>query len=114
MKLPKTAKQASIYGASKLLSRAISFLIFVYIARAIGPTNYGVYVYLMSVVTILLPLSRLGMDLELLRKSKQFGEKVAENAFSLYLVASMFAALLCFAIILSRGYSWILAGLTAG
>lgn len=108
----KTARQASIFAVSKFAARIFSFFAFLYIARRIGPDNFGVYIYLTSVAGILIALSSLGIIGEVLRKGKELGRGAIENSFFIYFLSNLLGSMVVFTIVVLRGYTFILAILT--
>lgn len=83
---------------SRVLSMGISFLATIYIARNLGPTNFGQLSYAISFVAIFGFISSLGIDNILYRDLIKYSEKkkiLLGTAFSIKLAAGFFAALLC-------------------
>ena len=58
----KIARNASWIIISKLLQSALSFVVGLFTARYLGPSNYGLINYAISVVTFTLPIVQLGFN----------------------------------------------------
>lgn len=58
----KIARNASWIIISKLLQSALSFVVGLFTARYLGPSNYGLINYAISVVTFALPIVQLGFN----------------------------------------------------
>ena len=91
---------------AKLASMVISFIATAYIARTLGPSNYGELSYAISFVGIFSFFASLGLDQVLHRDLIKYPEKKNEylgSAISLRVLASFFAIIFClfWAIILS-------------
>jgi len=83
---------------TKIAGMVISFLTTAYIARNLGPTNYGELSYAVSFVSIFSFISVLGIDQVLYRDIVKFPEKKNEylgSALALRLGASLIAIVLC-------------------
>lgn len=84
--------------ASRALSMIISFLATIYIARNLGPGNYGQLSYAISFVGLFAFISTLGIDnilyRDLINKPKETN-KLLGSAFIIKLVAGSFAAAIC-------------------
>lgn len=114
MVLRKTLVQTGIFGAFKLLSQLVSFAAFVVFARLVGPQEFGVYTFVMSVVTLLQPVSDLGMLYEAGRRSVSSTLRFLEHFFSTFLSLDLAVSLLVAALVRLRGYPLsmaLLAGL---
>lgn len=58
----KIARNASWIIISKLLQSVLSFVVGILTARYLGPSNYGLINYAVSVVTFVLPIAQLGFN----------------------------------------------------
>lgn len=90
----------------RLTSMVVSFIATIFIARQLGPSNYGELSYALSFVSIFSFIAVLGIDQVLYRDLINYPEKRNQymgSAFALRLGASIIAVVLCivFAIILS-------------
>jgi len=73
-----------------------SIFVAIYVARYLGPQDFGLLTYALSIVSIFLVISRLGMDSILVRDISKNLEKIKEymgTAFSLMLLASILCIL---------------------
>ena len=94
--------------ASKILSMGVSFLATIYIARNLGPTNYGQLSYALSFVGIFSFLASLGIDNILYRDLISYPEKRKEllgSAFIVKIVAGIFTAILISVVAISSSGS---------
>jgi len=66
------------------------FFAFIYVARIIGPEEWGIYTYLISIVSMLLPFANLSMIAEMQRKAKKLGKETVNQVFLIYLISSLF------------------------
>lgn len=74
------ARQAGTYFAFKLLDKAVPFLLLPIVARALGPSEYGVFVLFQAIAGLVLPLMTLSVDSSILLNFF----KVSERAFPVY------------------------------
>lgn len=82
----------------KMASMAISFIATIYIARNLGPTNYGQLSYAVSYVGLFSFLASLGIDQILYRDLIRYPEKRNEymgSALSLRLISSVLTIIIC-------------------
>ncbi len=94
--------------ASKILSMGVSFLATIYIARNLGPTNYGQLSYALSFVGIFSFLASLGIDNILYRDLISYPEKRKEllgSAFIVKIIAGIFTAILISVVVISSSGS---------
>lgn len=73
-----------------------SIFVAIYVARYLGPEKFGILTYALSIVSIFLVISRLGMDSILVRDISKNLEKIKTymgTAFSLMLISSIFCIL---------------------
>lgn len=94
----KYFQSASWSFASRALSMIISFLATTYIARNLGPGNYGQLSYAISFVGLFAFISSVGIDNILYRdliKKPQETNKLLGSAFIIKIVAGSIAATLC-------------------
>ncbi|MBN1112805.1 MAG: oligosaccharide flippase family protein [Bacteroidales bacterium] len=70
--LKKLAQQTAVYGVSSILQRFITFLIFPYISRVASPTEYGVYVELLTYTALLNIILTYGLETGFFRFANQF------------------------------------------
>lgn len=110
--IPVTARRAGTFAVSKLATRLIAFFVLLYVARKIGPGHFGAYTYLISVVSLLLPFSSLGMLGEVYRKRVKKGFDAIREVALLYVIAVLGFSVIAGAVVLARGYSVVLAVLT--
>ena len=111
--IPRTVKQTGIFVAAKLITKIISFFAFLYIAREIGPDNLGVYTYLTSLAVIFAALSHLGILGEVMRRGKKIGRDAVESSSLTYILSTVLGSLVVASVVLYRGYTPLLAILTA-
>jgi len=91
---------------SKVLSMGVSFLATIFVARSLGPTNFGQLSYALSFVGIFSVLASLGIDNVLYRELIKFPDKKREllgSAFTIKIVAGLFTAALISLITLYSG-----------
>ena len=91
----------------------------VYIARYIGPENFGILTYVLAIVSVFMAISRLGMDSILVRELSMNSERVPimlGTAFWLMLMAAILSFTVLSAVIhliepdtTIRLYIWIIA-----
>lgn len=84
---------------AKIASMVIAFLATAYIARSLGPRNYGELSYAISFVGLFSFLSSLGVEQILYRDTIQYPEKrnlYLGSAISIKIIASIATGLLCF------------------
>ena len=74
----KIARNASWIIISKLLQSALSFVVGLLTARYLGPSNYGLINYAISVVTFVLPIVQLGFNNVLVHELTNSPEKEGE------------------------------------
>ncbi|MFA6226883.1 MAG: flippase [Candidatus Paceibacterota bacterium] len=94
----KYFKNMSWMFLAKIGSMAVSLLATIYIARHLGPTNYGELSYAVSFVSIFSFIAVLGIDQVLYRDLIQYPEKrnlYMGSALGLRLGASILAIILC-------------------
>lgn len=110
----------SSWMLSEYLLRVISAIfITIYIARYIGPENFGVLSYSLAVVSVFMALSRLGMDSILVRelsKNKKQSIAILGTAFWIMVIFAIFSYTLLWFVTLIieddqeiRLYIWIIA-----
>lgn len=83
---------------AKLASMVIAFLATAYIARNLGPTNYGQLSYAISFVSLFGFLASLGIDQILYRELIKYPEKrnvYMGSALAIRIIASIFTIILC-------------------
>lgn len=83
---------------SRVLSMGVSFLATIFIARNLGPTNFGQLSYAVSFISIFSFISSLGIDSILYRdliKDPENRNKLLGSALTIKLVAGMTAAIIC-------------------
>ena len=81
----------------KILSTAVSFLATLYIARNLGPTNFGQLSYATSFIGIFSFMASLGIDSVLYRELIKYPDRKKEflgSAFTIKIVAGFIAAIL--------------------
>jgi len=81
----------------RIANLAISFFVVAYVARYLGPTNYGLLSYAVSFVGLFSFIANLGIDQVLYRDLVKYPEKENEyigTAFFLKLIGGLFAFLL--------------------
>lgn len=84
---------------AKIASMVIAFLATAYIARSLGPQNYGELSYAISFVGLFSFLSSLGVEQILYRETIRYPEKrnvYLGSAIGTRIIASLFTGLLCF------------------
>lgn len=84
--------------SSRVLSMAVSFLATVFIARELGPTNFGQLSYAISFVAIFSFTASMGIDYILYReliKNPDNKEKLLGSAFIIKVVAGTITAIIC-------------------
>jgi O-antigen/teichoic acid export membrane protein len=84
---------------AKIASMVIAFLATAYIARSLGPQNYGELSYAISFVGLFSFLSSLGVEQILYRDTIQYPEKrniYLGSAIGIRVIASLLTGLLCF------------------
>lgn len=94
----KYSKNTAWMFAGKIGSMIVSFLATIYIARNLGPTNYGELSYAVSFVSIFSFIAVLGIDQILYRDLINYPEqknKYMGSALGLRLGASIIAIILC-------------------
>lgn len=67
MTLNKIARNTLLLSSSQVIARLIGFLYFVFIARILGVSNFGIYVYTLSFVYNFIPLADFGLERLVLR-----------------------------------------------
>jgi O-antigen/teichoic acid export membrane protein len=85
-----------------LVKIVVSFAITVYVIKYLGPKDFGVFSYALSIVGILYPISTLGIDAILFRniiKDKNNEKKLMRAAFTLRFFASVFVSLMVLSVI---------------
>lgn len=65
--LNKIARNAFLLFSSQIIARLIGFFYFVFIARILGVSNFGIYVYTLSFVYNFIPLADFGLERLVLR-----------------------------------------------
>ena len=89
----------------KVLSMAVSFIATLYIARTIGPTNFGQLSYATSFIGIFAFIATLGIDSILYRELIKYPEKkesILGSAFTIKIIAGSIAALT----VCTSAYAW--------
>lgn len=74
-----------------------TFLILIWLARVIGPAQFGIYNYVISYLAIFVPIASLGIDGILIRnlvKNPKLEARLLGSAFLLKLLGGIFAAVL--------------------
>ncbi len=92
----KYLRNASWMFGARILSMGISFLAIIYIARSLGPTNFGQLSYALSFVALFGFIASLGVDSILYRDLIKHPEKRLQflgTAFLIKLCAGVFAAI---------------------
>lgn len=93
----KYFKNTSWLLMSRILSMVISFITTAFIARNLGPTNYGQLSYATSFVAIFSFIASLGLDNILYRdllKNRDRGAEILGSALAIKLLASLLTAIL--------------------
>ncbi len=88
-----------MFGA-KVISLAVSFLTTVFVARELGPENYGQLSYAVSFVSLFSFIATMGLDQVLFRDLIKYPEKrnaYLGSAFTIKTISSFLAVALCFA-----------------
>jgi len=94
----KYFKNISWVFFAKIITMGISFLATIYIARSLGPTNYGQLSYTISFVGLFSFLASLGIDQILYRDLIRYPEKRNEymgSAVGLRLISSIITVFVC-------------------
>ncbi len=93
----KYFKNMSWMFGTRIISMGISFLAIIYIARVLGPTNFGQLSYALSFVALFGFIASLGIDSILYRDLIKYPEKRLQflgTAFSIKFYAGVFAAII--------------------
>ena len=93
----KYLRNTSWMFSMKILSTAVSFLATLYIARNLGPTNFGQLSYATSFIGIFSFMASLGIDSVLYRELIKYPDRKKEflgSAFTIKIVAGFIAAIL--------------------
>ncbi len=86
-------KNASFLTAGNLISQVISFVGFLYIARILGPEEYGIYATVFSFVALFSILSLNGLDKVILREGSKDIKKIRKTYENLIGVKNIFIIL---------------------
>ena len=82
--------------ADQLIANALAFLVLIYVARSLGPQDYGIYAYVFSIALLLGSLTQLGLDglviRELLKNPHDQAEILGTTAALRLAVAAVMAA----------------------
>jgi O-antigen/teichoic acid export membrane protein len=113
VEVPRTLKQAGFYTAARLFSKFLSFAALLVFARAIGPSHFGVYTYLISISLIFAPFADLGMLPEVIRRSKSRVIKHFQKFFGTFMTLNVLTSLIIPVAVTLLGYSPLLGALTA-
>jgi O-antigen/teichoic acid export membrane protein len=118
-KLMAYLKNSAWMIAEYTLKIIASIFVTIYVARYLGPTQFGMLSYTLAVVAIIKAISKLGMDGILVRELAQYPEQVKSymsTAFSLMVIASVLGLILLSTLIYFfegdeqiKLYIWIIA-----
>ena len=85
--------------AERVLRMSIGFVVGVWVAKFLGPEQFGIYVYVQSFVALFLTISTLGLEGVVLReilKGKDRVEKIIGTAISLRIIGALFMLLIMY------------------
>lgn len=98
----KIVKNASWIIGCKILQSVFSFIITMFTARYLGPSNYGLISYASSIVAFMVPIMQLGLSNVLVQQTVQYPEdegKIYGSALTVSLVGSIACVLGIFAFV---------------
>lgn len=85
----------------KLFAMLVGFIVGAYVARYLGPENFGLLSFATSLAGLFMPLNRLGLNLIVVREVATNPEESAEiinSAFTLKAIASLLSLLITFSL----------------
>jgi O-antigen/teichoic acid export membrane protein len=103
----KAARNSAIVLAGEAIFRLVSLFIVVYLARYLGPADYGKYNFVFAYIAFFSIISGLGLETILAReisRNKSMAPKLVGNAFIIKLILTALAVLLSIIIISIIGY----------
>jgi O-antigen/teichoic acid export membrane protein len=71
----RAIKNTIFLSGSQILSRAIAFLYFVFLARTLGVSKFGIYVFVLSFVYSFIPLADFGLERIVLRDISRYPQR---------------------------------------
>ena len=107
-KIANIAKNTSCFTFALILQKIISFVYFILIARALGPTDLGKYYFAISFTTIFAILIDLGLTNVLIRevaKTKEQTQKILSNVVGIKLLLAVLVWMGVIILIKISGYS---------
>lgn len=106
----RVLKNTSFLAIGTLITKAMMMIIFIYIARVIGPVKYGTYFVAIEFITLFSVVSKFGMDMTVIREGAKQIDKLdsfQERIFPMRLYLSLIAFLLSIASIAILKYDSI-------
>ena len=105
----KYIKNSAWMLVEQFLKILVSYFLIIIIARQLGPEGYGSLSFAIALTTIVMAISRMGLEFTLVREISRYPEKVLElrsSAFIILCVSSVsgFSLLLFYSYFFSTGY----------
>lgn len=110
----KYASNTSWLFIGRVFTLVIAFFVSTYVARYLGPTNYGILSYAIGIVGLFSFIANLGIDQVIYRELIKYPEKESDllgSAMSLKLIAGIAAYALLAVTTLTLDHNWFISSL---